>query len=688
MRLTAVDDWAETQRERLALCLPVLVGTGVATWFVMGSSWWPLAAVNGVVAATILLTQLRERQAGVAICIGLVALAAGFLGAMTKAELAGGQRLMRPWYGSLYAQVERIEPLPARDLIRLHLATGGQQELPELVRVNAAPEQLPDKIVPGSTILLRARLMPPAGPAVPGAYDFAARAWFAGFGATGSVLGPVTVIASGNRSGGLADVRNRLAAHVRTRLPGRSGAIAVALITGDQGAISDTDAAAMRDSGMAHLLSISGLHVTAVVVAFMFIMEKLLALIRPLALRVPVRIIAAGAGALAAIGYTLLTGAEIPTIRSCVAALIVLAALVLGRDPFSLRLVAAGALFVMIFWPEAVVGPSFQLSFAAVTAIILLHEQPAVKRLLSPEQAGVMRRAGLFVISLLITGLAVEAALAPIAIYHFHKSGLYGAFANILAIPLTTFVIMPLEALALALDPLGLGRPVWWLCGYAIDGLLWIAHHVSAQPGAVVRFAAYPPLLFAVMVVAGLLGAALTGWVRRVAWCIAVLALGTGLVWPRPELLVTGDGRQFAVVADGGMLLLRGGRSDYLPGLLSENAGIEATPGLLAETGQARCSRDACVIRITAGQRDWDVLATRGKVMLPVLALAAACRRVDIVISERWLPSACQPRWFKADRGLLERTGGLAIDLHRGQVRTVADETAHLPWSNLREPKP
>ncbi|WP_447411823.1 ComEC/Rec2 family competence protein, partial [Clostridium perfringens] len=78
------------------------------------------------------------------------------------------------------------------------------------------------------------------------------------------------------------------------------------------------------------------------------------------------------------------------------------------------------------------------------------------------------RRLGRELASLLVTGLLVEAALMPIAVYHFHKAGLYGAFANLVAIPLTTFVIMPLEALALLLDVAGWGAPIWWLTGQAM----------------------------------------------------------------------------------------------------------------------------------------------------------------------------------------------------------------------------
>ena len=237
------------------------------------------------------------------------------------------------------------------------------------------------------------------------------------------------------------------------------------MATGDTGGIEEPDQEAMRRSGLAHLLSVSGLHITAVVGLTMILASRLLALNMRLALTGRVPLVSAATAAAAALGYTWLTGSEVPTIRSCIAALLVLAAMAMGREALTLRLVATGALVVLLLWPESLASPSFQLSFAAVTAIIALAEHPAVRRWFAPREEGwagrTLRGAG----SLLLTGLIVEIVLMPIAVYHFHKAGVYGALANIIAIPLTTFVVMPLEALALLFDAIGLGAPFWWLGG-------------------------------------------------------------------------------------------------------------------------------------------------------------------------------------------------------------------------------
>lgn len=159
---------------------------------------------------------------------------------------------------------------------------------------------------------------------------------------------------------------------------------------------------------------------------------------------------------------------------------------------------------VLLFRPEAVAGPSFQLSFAAVTAIIALHSSAWGRRILTRRDEGPVARIARLLLGMLLTGLVVEIALIPFALYHFHKAGLFGVAANLIAIPLTTFVIMPLEAGALLLDFAGLGAPLWWAAGRALDALLWLAHIVAGARGAVATLASMPSWAFALMVFGGL----------------------------------------------------------------------------------------------------------------------------------------------------------------------------------------
>ncbi|VWX56783.1 ComEC/Rec2 family competence protein [Sphingorhabdus sp. 109] len=675
----------EKERDQLPLWVPVALGFGIACWFNLatGARWLAFISLCGGIvlfAVTSGGTRLGKVLFWFALLAGI-----GCALIWLRSWSVAAPVLERPIVTTFNAEIERVEPVLARDMVRLTLSTGDNSGLPPRVRVNVPLDRTSPGLQDGALIQLRARLMPPAMPALPGAYDFSERAWFQGLGATGQALGEIRILRAADPVFALSRYRQMLSAHVQSQMAGAAGAIGATLATGDRGAIDEEDAEAMRRSGLAHLLSISGLHVTAVVGAVYLLILKTLALSPALALRFRLPIVAAAGAALAAVAYTLMTGAQVPTIRACVAALLVLVALMMGRSAITLRMVAAGALFVLIFWPESLVGPSFQLSFAAVTAIIALHEHPRIKALLMLREESLMRRAGRFVFALFLTGLVVEIALMPIALYHFHKAGLYGALANIIAIPLTTFLIMPLEALALVLDGFGLGAPVWWLCEQALSSLIALAHFVSSRPGAVTMLPTMPVIAFGLVLLGGLW---LCLWREPWRyWGLGPMLVG-GLVIATtraPDLYITGDGRHVAIRNEQGELaMLRNRSGDFIRDMVRENAGVEGEPQALEDWPNATCNGDSCLATVSAGGRDWQILATRSGHYIPALALSAACRRADIVVSERRLPDGCQPRWLKADRNLLSQVGGMTIDLENRQISTALGWTGRHIWTRYR----
>lgn len=604
-----------------------------------------------------------------------------------RSEVVGATPYDYPRVELLEAYVLEREDHPAEQRIRLTLAIrDAETAQARKVRVNVPIDQATSAMTEGAVLRLRARLMPPAPPMLPGSYDFSRAAWFKGLAATGSIVGDIEVVQPAIDTSGLASVQRMLATHVRGQLGGAPGTIAAAFASGDRGAISAADEDAMRDAGLTHLLSISGLHVSAVIAATYLVALKLLALWPWLALRVRLPIVAATAGALAGIGYTLLTGAEVPTVRSCIAALLVLTALALGRDALSLRMVAAAAFAVLLLWPESLVGPSFQMSFAAVLAIVALHNAEWVKAFLAPREESWLARISRRGAMLLITGLVIEIALMPIVLFHFHRAGVYGAFANVVAIPLVTFVSMPLIALALVLDLAGLGAPAWWLVGQSLDLLLAIAHWTAGQPGAVKLAPQMSGLTFALFVAGGLWLALWQGRRRLFGLVPASIATAMLLATPIPDMLVSSDGRHVGITLPasntqpGRLLSLRDTRSGYARDNLLELAGIKADPVPLAKWPEAQCSADFCAITLERGGREWHLLLARNRLQIEERALAAACERADIVVADRWLPRSCKPRWLKADRRFLEQSGGLAISLSRQQIDNVADHQGDHGW--------
>jgi competence protein ComEC len=663
--------------------LAVGFGLGIAAWFSLDhAEQWAafLCIAAGLALAGFTLFAGRAGHA-----LGWFALAAtlGCALVWARSEWVAAPRLERPLVTEVSGRVEQVDHLAAKGAVRLTMRTASPA-LPPKVRVSVDQEDAPEGVAAGAVVKLRARLAPPPPMALPGTYDFARDAWFKAIGAVGKGLGPVEVVEPA-QGRGLDRVRDRLREHIGTSLPRSSGGIAIALATGDQNSVGEEDAEAMRRSGLTHLLSVSGLHIAAVVAFAIVLTLKLLALSERLALRFNLVLVAAAAGAAAGIGYTLLTGAQVPTVRSCVAALLVLAGIALGRDALSIRLIAVGALLVLLFRPEALAGASFQMSFAAVTAIVALHSTGWARRLFQRREEGFPARIGRALLAMVATGLAVEAALVPLALFHFHRAGLYGVAANIVAIPLTTFVIMPLEASALLLDAVGLGRPLWILCGMSIDALLGLAHSVASAKGAVAMLPTMPRWAFALMV-GGALWVCLWSTRLRLFGLAPFLVGALGAVLATaPDLLVTGDGRHLALVTgDGKPLMLRERTGRYVREVLAEASAHDGDPEVLGTRPFTHCTRDSCVALLTQGGDQWRLLATRSATRIDWAVITRACGEADIVVSDRRLPRGCVPRWLKLDRAALARTGGVAIYLsEKPRVETVAGRVGAHPWASF-----
>ena len=673
----------EAERAQLPPWVVIGFGSGIAAWFALDrpGQWQAFLCLGAALALAGF--GLGRGRAGRA--LGWFALAAtvGCALVWARAVAVERPRLNRPVVEQIAGSVETVDHLAAKETTRvvLRTATAG---LPPKLRLTIDDDKLPPGIAPGARIETRARMVPPPPMALPGTYDFARAAWFQGLGGVGKPLGAVKVVAPG-KAHGLDQTRNALRTHIEGRLASRPAGIAVALATGDQNAVDQDDADAMRRAGLTHLLSVSGLHIAAVVAFAMFLSLKLLALSERLALRFNLVLVSAGVAAAAGIGYTLLTGAQVPTVRSCVAALLILAGIALGRDALSMRLIATGALVVLLFRPEALAGASFQMSFAAVTSIVALHSTRWARRLLQRRDEGIVARVGRGLLGVIATGLVVEVALAPMALFHFHRAGLYGVFGNIVAIPLTTFVIMPAEATALMLDAFCVGQPFWWICGSAIDLLLRLAHSIASTRGAVALLPSMPGWAFGLMIAGGIW---LCLWNSRLRIFglvpVATGALAAALA-PAPDLLITGDGMHLAVVEGGTPYILRERTGDYVRSLIAEASGFDGDPENLGARGYSDCSRDACVALLRKDGSDWRLLATRSRTLIDWKTFTEACAQADIVVSDRRLPRGCTPRWLKLDSSALRRTGGLAIYLGaRPRIDSVADRVGAHPWSEVQ----
>lgn len=690
--LSRCADWCEDFLARGATdrgpWLTVALASGIGLWFLLPSAAYWFGAVAGLVIcalAALAVWRGQEQRSFLLLACTLLPFmcAAGIVLIWVRSEMVGAPAIAHPQVRMLNATIIERDEQPAENRVRLTLAVRDAEEGRAMkVRVNVPFARDKADFSEGAHIRLRARLMPPAPPLVPGAFNFARKAWFDGLAASGTLIGEIELIRSApSEQGALPALQRRLAAHVRSQVDGSAGSIAAAFASGDRGAISRADEDAMRDAGLTHLLSISGLHVSALIAACYISSLKLLALWSWLTLRVRLPLLAAGIGAAGGVAYTLLTGAEVPTVRSCLAALLILLAMALGREPLSLRMIAIAAAVVMLLWPEALIGPSFQMSFAAVIAIVALHGSAPMRRLLAPAGEIWWRRLARHAASLFITGVVIELVLTPIVLFHFHRAGFYGAFANVLAIPLVTFCAMPLIALALLLDLIGAGAPAWWLVRVSLNLLLELAHFTAAQPGAVNLF---PQIDMGTIVLFAAGGFWLALWRGRVRLaglapiCAATLLL---IATPAPSMLVTSDGKNVGIAGrDGRLLTLRGEQSSYAVDHLQELSATGGEVVHLQNWPEASCSRDFCLLKLEEAGREWRLLMARSNSSVEERQLAASCAGADIVVASRRLPRSCQPRWLKADRRYLDQHGGLALYLAEERIDSVGSRSGEYGW--------
>lgn len=680
--------WADAERDRLPLWLPVALAAGIALWFALPWVPWRLAA-----AAALLALAAGAALAGWRWPAGLALLAVLGMAAV-ELRIAGNAHgvLQERRFAQVTGKLIGVEPQPFGGQRLLIAATPGQP-LPggvEQVRITLRGDSPPMPV--GARVSVRALLSPPMGAAVPGGFDVARRLWFDGIGATGVALGPVQLLGApppGPRLW-LEQRRGDLQALITRRLPGEAGAVSAAFVTGRQGAIPPATAQAMRDAGLAHLLSISGLHIAVVVGGVALLARMLLALWPWAALRVPVPTIALGIGALAGIGYTLLAGAQVPTVRAAIGASIVVLGMMLGRQALSLRLLAAAAVLILVVRPEALLGASFQMSFAAVIGIVALYESRLGHWLTAvredePWWQWLARGAA----SLLASGLVAELALSGIGLYHFGRSGLYGIIANIIAIPFTSFVVMPSLLLALLAEALGLGQiglGLWPLAGWAMQRLIDIADITAALPGAVFSSAAIPPAAFALGIAGGLW---LALWRTRVRWwglAPIVAAAVLAALAPLPDLMISGDGRHVAVrLPDGRLAHSRARVGRFLIENWAESVGADPDAALWwGALPGARCSADVCVADLARAGRRWRLMATTSREFIDRPLFEPACAAADIIISDRRLPGWCRPRWLKLDAAALAQTGAVSIRLADGVMTSAAASAGDHPWQTGR----
>ncbi|MEA2738879.1 MAG: competence protein ComEC [Acetobacteraceae bacterium] len=705
----AWESWLDTERERLAVWLPVFMGAGVLSYYALRFEpvvWLGAAVAIPALGIAVWLPRVRWLFGPVA------AAALGFAAAELATARAPPIEPELPNRATIVTgTLASVEVLPDGRRITIQPAwlDGAAEPLRRSVRVRLQKKD-DGALASGDQVRIRALIRAPGLPSYPGGWDLQRDAFYAGLGASGYALAKAERTAEVVPSAPMRFIqrlRETIGHRVAAAIPGAAGAVSVTLLTGASMAIPEADHAAFRDSGLAHLLAVAGLHI-GIVMGFALAVARFgFALSERASLFWPTKKLSAMCALSAGAAYMVLTGMHVPIIRSFVMACLFTVALMANRRPFSLRGLGLAATVLMLISPQQVPGVSFQMSFSAVLALISGYEalRPWLRRLHGKSWP---RRFGSHLVALALTSALAGSASAPYGAYHFGHVQVYFVLANMIAVPLTALWVMPAGLIALFLMPLHLEALALMPMGWGAEAIVWVARTTAALPAATFDVP-HIPIWGLCLFSAGLAWLGLWQTQRRLAGVVVMLAgLASPLLDRPPDLLVSGDGRMIAVRTPRGVFLQQNqGTSRFtrdawaqywavkslqpIPGpgggvaasrssargppiaALADTAGPDPPEGAAAEI--VHCEPDACLLRPYPDRP--GALLVRGA------QHPNFCDQASVIVSAEPARRLCPRPWPKlVDRFTVWRDGSAAIWLDADGARIVTDriERGDRPW--------
>ncbi|MBB3993808.1 competence protein ComEC [Sulfitobacter undariae] len=654
------------QRGALFGWVPVCLAVGISLYFQMKFEpsvihIFMIAVIGAFFGAVAYFLPETTRPFAVAVMLVCI----GVLLAVVRAHSVAGPVLSFRYYGAVEGRIIAIDRSQS-DALRLTLDDVVLERVPpsrtpERVRVSLHGDRSADIAAePGLRVMLTGHLSPPSGPVEPGGFDFQRHAWFARLGAVGYARTPLMGVAEPEGGLGVFRIRMAASARIQSHLGGDTGGFAAAITTGDRSAISQASLDALRASNLAHLLAISGLHMGLMTSVVFAALRLVLALMPPLVLRWPARSIAAAGALVVAAGYLALSGGNVATQRAFVMVAVALFALMIGRRAISLRGVAIAAIIVLALRPEALMGPGFQMSFAATTALVAVFgwmRDGAVK--FGPKW---MQPVVAVVISSAVAGFAT----APIAAAHFNAIAQYGLLANLVTVPLMGVLVIPAAVVAAVLAPIGLEMVALWIMGLGVDWILFVAHFMADLPQAR-SYVIGPSAQVVPLLTLGFLTLLL--WRGRLRWCGVVAMAASFVIWhgsERPDVLISDTGTLVGVMTDQGRALSKERGAGFAASNWLENDG----EGISQSAAAARWQNDIPVIHLSRKR---------------AVAAFSGCVKGQVVVSSVAFDQGDMP-CFLHDPDSLKHTGAVAY--HRGEegrlvittARSIAGERLWTQW--------
>ncbi|WP_425039179.1 ComEC/Rec2 family competence protein [Primorskyibacter sp. S187A] len=647
------------QRGRLMPWSPVMLAAGIGLFFSLPFEPSVLSLwITGVLALGLVLCALRSDAIWGPVFWALALVALGFVFSGQRAHAVAGPVLEFRFYGTIEGTVVGLDR-SASDAVRVTLKDVILEDVPAhrtptKVRISlhggdGAPPA-------GARVMTTGHLNPPGGPVEPGGFDFQRHTWFLGIGAIGYTRVPLLLVDPAPNWAGVFGARMGLSSYVQAAIPGDAGGFAAAVTTGDRSAMSSEAVEALRITNLAHLLAISGLHM-GLLTGFVFATLRFALALLPMALLWPTRkIAAAGALAVGAV-YLALSGGNIATERAFIMVAVAFSAILLDRRAISLRSVAVAAIIVLVMRPEALLGPGFQMSFAATTALV------AIFALLSGAPWAQVPKWAQPVMAVVVSSGVAGLATLPVAAAHFNRMASYGLIANLAATPVMGTIVVPAGVLAALLAPLGLDGIGFWIMEQGLAWILFVANGVASWEGSSRYIPAPPPVVLPLMSLGALMVVLILGRGRYVGVLPVVVACGIWAAAERPAVLIADGGTLVGVMTPEGRALSKARGAGFVANSWLENDGA----GLTQERAAALWSGDGRL-------RAWDlgdhlIIHANGKRALAELETcpATAFLVASVPVTEPW---ACQV----LDPDRLRGTGAIALDagMQKKTARQIA----------------
>jgi len=660
------------QRGHLFPWTPVVLACGIGLYF--GLRWEPavglLWGAMGIGALGLVLGRFGPVLGPFVAAVSLIALGFGLAG--MRAHTMSGPLLDFRYYGSIEGRIIKIDR-SASDAVRLTLDNVVLERMapgdtPRRVRVSLHGQQGFITPSPGMVVILTGHLSAPGGAVEPGGFDFRRHAWFLQLGAVGYTRNPVLMLEPPGPGLWVAKARMALSARVQAALPGETGAFGAAIMSGDRSGMGQATLEDLRATNLAHLLAISGLHM-GLVAGFVFGALRLgMLTIARVRHHWPVKKLAACGALIAAAGYLALSGGNVATERAFIMVAAALTALMLDRRALSLRSVAIAALVVLVLQPEALLGPGFQMSFAATTALVAVFERLSIaqRRARWPSWTGP-------VLSVVVSSAVAGAATAPVGMAHFNQVAVYGLLANLISVPVMGILVVPLGVVAALLMPLGLDWIALQGMALGLDWILGVARLVAGWEGATRPVVAPGPWVLPLIAAGGLVLCLWRGQGRMAG--LAPMACAV-LMWTqteRPAVLIADTGTLVGVLTAEGRGLSRAKGSGFVANNWLENDGRGGDQTRAA----ALWPGDVADKIARANLPGAEVVHVQGK---RAASAITSCRPDQIIVSS--VPLNVLGGCEIIDPATLSETGSIALYRSQGglRIRTDAELSGRRLW--------